>query len=188
MSLSQRLATIAAAAIVGLGLFAASAQAQNRPFGQDSDIAFAQELWRALEQANLVGPDSIWVRPYEGIEPHGAILTTIETRLTVRGHTGTVVVKTNYMGDGASVETVSNDRAKYLDAVTVMFERESGFDPDNQNWFWVKYRGNGDLDRLPNGIRMAGQLAKGAAPDGDDGGCIGCHKAAPGDNYLFIHN
>lgn len=185
----HRIRTLLVAVLVGTGVLSTGALAQNAPpFGQEADISYAQELWRALEVANLVGPNSIWVKPYEGIEPHGAILTTVETRLTVRGHEGAVVVKTNYMGEGADVETVSNGRDKYLDAVTVMFEREGGYDPDNQNWFWVKYRGDGTLDLTPTGMQMAGQLAKGAGPDGTDGGCIGCHKAAPGDDYLFVRD
>ena len=29
--------------------------------------------------------------------------------------------------------------AKYLKAVTIMFKRESGYDPKNGDWFYVKY-------------------------------------------------
>jgi len=163
--------------------------AQNQPpFGQDTDARYAGAVWQAMIEANLVGKDAIWVKPYEGIEPHGAILTTVETHLTVNGHRGTVVVKTNYMGDGADIDSVSNDRDRFLDAYTVMFQREDGYDPDNQNWFWVKYLADGSLDRNPAGMRLAGQVAKRAGPDGDDAGCIACHKAAPGEDYLFVRD
>ena len=44
------------------------------------------------------------------------------------------------MGEGMTRSKVVNDPNAYLKAITVMFKREKGYDPDNQNWFWVKYK------------------------------------------------
>ena len=41
----------------------------------------------------------------------------------------------------------------------------------------------GSLDQNPKGIPLAGRVAKGM-----DQGCIACHKAAPGGDYVFNHD
>ena len=153
------------------------------PFGGPANIAYAETLWAALTEAQLVGKDAYRSMPYEGTEPHGVILATIEGTIEVDGHSGTVIVKNNFGGEGVTKEKVANDPDKWLGAVTVMFQREAGYDPDNQNWFWAKYLANGTLDKNPKGIELAGRVAKGA-----DVGCIACHSSAPGGDYLFIHD
>ena len=101
----------------------------------------------------------------------------------MNGRTGQVIVKRNYGPEGVSVEEVLSDPVEHLAAVTVMFKREEGYDPDNQNWFWVKYLPDGSLDQNPMGVRLAGRVAKGA-----DQGCIACHSGAPGGDYEFLRD
>ncbi|MDA0342404.1 MAG: hypothetical protein O3B74_12500, partial [Proteobacteria bacterium] len=62
--------------------------AEDAFFGGDDDVAFAQKLWRELAAARLVGANALTSKPYEGAEPHGAILVTLQTNLAVDGHTG----------------------------------------------------------------------------------------------------
>lgn len=134
-----------------------SVRAANHPvFGGPADVAFAQELWQALEGAKLVGSNAIFAKPYEGQEPHGAILITLESALTVRGREGAVLVKKNYMGEGVTVESVADKPGSALDSVTVMYRREAGYDADNQNWFWAKFTANGSLVANPKGMKLAG--------------------------------
>ena len=78
--------------------------------------------------------------------------------------------------DGAA--QVLADPGTHLAAVTVMFRREDGYDPDNANWFWAKYLPDGSLDTNPAGMALAGRVAKGA-----DQGCIACHAAE--EDYLY---
>lgn len=61
-------------------------------------------VWAGLADANLRGPDEILVKPYEGAEPRGFILETIDTSLNVGGRIGRVVVKRNYGPEGVAVE------------------------------------------------------------------------------------
>ena len=68
-------------------------------------------------------------------------------------------------------------------AVTVMFQRESGYDDDNKNWYWAKYLADGSLDKNPKGMELAGRVAKGA-----DAGCIACHSGADGEDYEFLRD
>lgn len=43
--------------------------------------------------------------PYEGAEPHGVILATIEGTIQVDGRTGTVIVKNNLADKGSQRRT-----------------------------------------------------------------------------------
>ena len=165
---------------IAIALISAPALAGAAPFGESADLADAAAVWKVLTQERLVGASMINSVPYTGQHPHGAILETLDKTITVNGHTGAVIVKRNYGGEGVSKDTVSNDPQKYLKAVTVMFKREAGYDSENKDWFWAKYKADGSLDKNPKGMQLAGRVAKGAAK-----GCIACHKAAPGGDYVF---
>lgn len=153
------------------------------PFGGPDSVAYAGDLWRALEEARLVGSNAIETKAYPGQHPHGAVLQNVDGTLTVNGVTGPVIVKTNYGGDGASVESVTMNPSQYLAAVTVMFKRP-GYDPENNDWFWAKYLPDGSLDKNPKGMQLAGRVAKVDPP----AGCIACHSAAPGGDMVFTHD
>jgi hypothetical protein len=150
------------------------------PFGDAVSVAYSEALWQAMKQADLVGasarPDAV----YQGTHPHGAMLETLYDRVRVKGHEGEVIVKRNYGGPGITAGKVSADRAAWLKAVTVMFKREKGYDSEDLDWFWVKYRPDGSLFTNPKGMKLAGRVAKGM-PEG----CIACHKAAPGGDLLY---
>ncbi|MCO6442011.1 MAG: cytochrome P460 family protein [Nitrococcus mobilis] len=152
-------------------------------FGGKDSTAYAAKLWRAMQQANLVGSNRITSTPYTGQHPHGAILDTVDRPFTLDGHTGHLIVKRNYGGEGVSKQAVANDPDKWLAAITVMYRREAGYDPDNQNWFWVKYLPDGRLAQNPKGMALAGRVAKGT-----NQGCIACHQSAPGGDYVFNHD
>ncbi len=157
--------------------------ADTAPFGDAMSISEAGKLWKALESAKMVGKDAIASKPYKGVPPHGAILDTIEGKITVDGHTGTAIVKRNYGGEGVDVAAVANSPGKNLGAVTVMFKREAGYDPENKDWFYAKFKSDGSLHMNPKKMQLAGKVGKGAAQ-----GCIACHKAAPGGDYVFNHD
>lgn len=156
---------------------------EEAPFGDAASVNYANQLWAAMARARMVGADAINGTPYTGQHPHGAILDTVETTLQVGGRNGALIVKRNYGGEGVSKQKVADDPRKWLGAVTVMFERERGYDPDNQDWFWAKYLPDGSLDKNPAGKPLAGRVAKGM-----DAGCIACHRSAPGGDLVFNHD
>ncbi|MEX0903695.1 MAG: cytochrome P460 family protein [Pseudohongiellaceae bacterium] len=174
MKISIVPAFVATASIVLLGSLTVLAQA---PFGGDADREFGDQLWNALEERALVGDDALMARPYEGTEPHGSILVTLDGDVEVGGESGTVIVKRNYGGQDASIDTVSDSPGDYLMAVTVMFQRQ-GFDPQNNDWFWAKYFPDGSYDTAPNGTALVGRAA----------GCISCHSEAAGDDMVYLNN
>jgi hypothetical protein len=163
-------------------LAAVAGGAAAAPFGNADDVGFAGRLWQAMQSANLVGKDAVISTPYTGTHPHGAILDTIDARITVDGERNTVIIKRNYGGEGVSKSNVADNPDKYLKAVTVMFRR-GGYDPDNRDWFWVKYGPDGSILTNPKGMSLAGRVAKGMPQ-----GCIACHTGAPGGDMVFNHD
>jgi hypothetical protein len=148
------------------------------PFGSDSDVALADSLWAMVsdEQTGYLTWKT-WgeadVEMKEGISPHGAYLKTYVSPDAAPAADsipyGTIIVKENYMADTT------------LGPITVMWRIE-GYDPDNFDWFWAKYQPNGILDTNPQGVKLAGRVAKGA-----DQGCIACHSQAKGNDFAFTN-
>lgn len=139
-------------------------------FGGQKDVAYAKGLWQTLEATKL---NEVPATLYVGGPPHGKVREVVES--TIDGKR--VIIKRNYGGKDVSIENVSKDRDKYLKAVTVMIKKD-GYDPKHNDWFWVKYKADGSLDKAPNKMALAGK-----AP-----GCIACHASASGNDMVFIHN
>lgn len=150
---------------------------QEMPFGGKADVKFANDLWQAVK-----GYESWMTRSnfYEGHSPHGKILRNYFSIVKVDGKNYPVIIKDNFGGEGASLTSVSENSTKYLVAITLMVKRSDGYDTDNQNWFWVKYKQDGTIDKNNKGILLAGRVAKGM-----DTGCINCHAKAKGDDYYY---
>jgi len=178
---------ISAATVVSAGDVTEQSRAETQPpFGGQMNVEYAQALWDALAARDLVGENVIRTYPYEGNHPHGQALEYIETMVSVDGQDGLVMIKKNYGGEGdfdALKEGVLNDRMANLSSVTVMYQREAGYDPDHQDWYWAKFQPNGELENNPKGMSLAGRVAKGM-----NKGCIACHTAAPGGDYVFTHD
>jgi len=162
---------------------AASKAEVKPPFSGTGNVAYAKMLWAEMQKQRLVGPNAWEGTAYEGTEPHGMSLVTIDGIVTIAGHSGPLLVKRNYGGPGVSPEEVNADPGKWLKAITIMFKREKGYDPDTQNWYWAKYLPDGSLDKNPKGMQLAGRVANGGAK-----GCIACHSAAPGGDFVFKHD
>ncbi len=146
------------------------------PFGGVEDVAYAKTLWENMEKG---GFNSLPGVLQAGKTPHGAVIEILEGEIDEKK----VVVKRNYGGEGVSIEAVEADRAKFLAAVTVMAKREEGYDADNFDWFWAKYKANGDVGTNPKGMSLAGRVAKGMPT-----GCIACHQGASATEMVFAHD
>ena len=169
-------------------LLGACATLINAPAGTPADIDYAQQLWSVLAQERMAGPHAEPLKPFIGAaRPHGWVLEVDSRSIQVGGHRGFVVVKKNYRGDQLTVAAVEQNRRRYLASISVMFKREPGYDPDNQDWFWAQYRPDGRLfSKAMMGMKvaMAGRLMKGATPE-KNRGCIYCHRSAGGGDYIF---
>ncbi len=147
------------------------------PFGSPEDVKFSDQLWKALTDARLVGKQSITAMPYKG-SVHKTILITMDSTVRVGGRTGAVIVKKMYQGPEVSVQKVFDDPTKNLKIVAVMYKREKGYDPNNQDWFYTKYNPDGTPQKNKKGELMTGRATK----------CIGCHMEAPGGDYVYSYD
>ena len=146
------------------------------PFGTSEDIAFAKTMWEKLHAA---GFDALHNNLYVGGPPHGKVREVMEGIVDGK----LVIAKTNYGGKGVSIEAVKADPKKYLKAFTIMV-KVPGYDKEDQDWFWAKYKADGSLftdDK--KGMKLAGRVAKGMPV-----GCISCHQSASGSDFVFSHN
>lgn len=117
-----------------------------------------EALWTRLQRENYKSW-ALWPgkqKLYKGQEPHGALLTTYVNGLAHDGLTngsarmapGAIIVKENY-GPG-----------NRLMAITVM-QKVPGYDPQHQDWFWVKYQPEGKVETAGR-VDMCYQCHQGA--------------------------
>ena len=145
------------------------------PFGTAEDIAFAKEMWWKL---HAKGYDALHNNLYVGGPPHGKVREVMEGIIDGK----LVIAKTNYGGKDITIDKVKADPKKYLKAVTIMV-KVPGYDPDDQDWFWAKYKADGTLFANEKKMELAGRVAKGMPV-----GCISCHQSASGSDFVFSHN
>jgi len=152
------------------------------------DIIFAHQLWKVMAENNLVGKQAIPLKPFfGGAKPHGMILEIYSHQLKVGKHYGFLILKRNYNGDGVSIGSVSKNRIKYLSSITIMYQREAGYDEDNLNLFWAKYKPDGELfikELSDSKITLAGRLIKGETAESNKA-CLYCHASAGDGDYIF---
>ena len=166
---------------VALALVAACGGSEQADAGMEQSVAqvpapdtTAAALWAHMSAAGYQQNWALWPgkgRLYTGQEPHGMLLTTYLNGIAARAlnqHAGTmpvgaIVVKENYMPDST------------LAAITIMYKAPAGYNPEHNDWFWVKRLANGQLDVMPNGRPMEGKVP----------GCQQCHGAQRGNDYIF---
>jgi hypothetical protein len=149
-------------------------------YGGVRDVTFASMIWPELARYGtwLMRSDYL-----PGKSPHGDFVRVYYNTVNLNGTPYHVLLKENFGGEGAALVTVAKEPAKYLKALTVMIQREAGYDPDNRNWFWVKYNPDGTVAADEKGLVLAGRIAKGQAV-----GCIACHANARGGDYIFTND
>lgn len=149
-------------------------------FGGPKDVAFANKLWKTIDgykDWKLTTP------VYKGASPHGKWVRLYSTFVTMDDKHYPIIIKDNYVGRGVTKEAIDEKPKQWLAAVTIMLQREKGYDKDNDNWFWAKYMPDGTLAKNPMGMQLAGRVAKGMPK-----GCISCHSNAGKGDYLFSND
>ena len=136
--------------------------------------AFELQMWNYIKAARYdqwapAGDDGDF---RESDRPHGAFVKTYMNRIaagnTAKLRHGSVIIKENFSPD------------KKLAAITLM-HRSKGFNPDANDWYWIKYNPDGTTAMMdsPMGKMAIGGKAK---------GCIECHSGADGDDYAFFND
>ena len=140
----------------------------NLTFAQ-TDKQIADELFTQLKQQSfMVAPQNL----YLGGPPHGPVRAVVEGKINNQR----TIVKFNYGGKAITPEKVTANPKKWLKAITVM-HKIPGYDEKHADWFWAKYKPNGELFIKNNQVRV-----------GRDKGCIACHQSASGNDLTFKHN
>jgi len=153
---------------------------EKMAFGGKEDVEFANKLWKAMEGYDM------WLMKsdvMQGKLPHGAFVRLYYNVVNIDGKPYHVVAKDNFGGENATLEKVAKAPKECLAAVTIMVQREAGYDADNNDWFWVKYKADGSIDKNPKDMALAGRVAKGM-----ETGCIACHMDAKDGDYLFSND
>jgi len=174
------LPTIAASAVLLLlatlgGNVVGQDAAKKQDAGKKQDKQkkeFAQQLWSYLKKVEYRENYSPWPGTedafYEGQAPHGAKLKMYVNRHVANNPADppykSVIIKENYTPE------------EKLAAITIMYRVED-YDPDNNDWYWVKYQPDGKVAMM-NDMKLAGKVK----------GCINCHSTAKGDDYIFTND
>ena len=157
------------------GLIAAESGSE---FGSAIDDAYAARLWAYMVDNQLVGEERIRRFPFVGSRPHGSIQEVIAAEAEIDGHTGRLIVKHNY---GANEELspksvyATSQNENYV-ALTIMFQREEGYDQSNNDWFWAEYSPDGSI------LVYQGAHLSGRAPL-----CLGCHTPLGGNDREILN-
>jgi len=142
------------------------------PFGSAEDIKLAQELWKEIADYRkwdrFPGKEGDAQGFVSSAAPHGMFARIFVNQKNALREDGSIIIKENY---GEKDET-------RLMALTVM-KKIKGFNPDESDWFWVKYTAQGDIDKNEMGLSMAGKIGKGMSS-----GCIPCHSQAKDRDYI----
>ena len=154
---------------------------QKLGYGFSSDVNLAKKLWRSMRKNRLVGEKRINVHAFEGKEPHGAIQQSYAVDIVVNKRRARVIVKANHIGKDITEQDVYDEPNRYLKDYTVMFRHKTGYDPENNDWFWVKYSPDGTIDKGPTGVAIAGRVGKKTKI-----GCIGCHRVFGGEDLEVL--
>lgn len=157
------------------GLIAATSGESS---GRAIDDAYAARLWAYMADHQLVGEERTRSFPFVGSRPHGSIQEVITTEAEIDGHVGRLIVKHNYGAQEKltpkSVYT-ARENENYV-ALTIMFQREEGYDLANNDWFWAEYNPDGSI------LVYEGAHLSGRAPL-----CLGCHTPLGGKDREILN-
>lgn len=160
--------------VLGFG----QAVADDLPFGGAADVQRAERLWPLLEERRLVGANAINTPLIEAREPVGRLIEVLGGSVSVDGTSRAAFVKRLYQD--VPEDVIDADPLAALEHVVVMVQAEAGYNPAADDWFFVRYGPDGAVLAAPDGRAEAGRLHAGS-----DTGCMACHRAAPGDDFLF---
>lgn len=130
----------------------------------------ADDVWRYMQAQNYREQWALWPgkgRLYKGGDPHGMLLTTYLNPAAMEALSngaqrmphGAIIVKENYMADST------------LAATTVMYKAPAGYNPDANDWYWIKRNADGTVD-------AAGRAAM----------CQSCHGGRADNDYVLTGN
>jgi hypothetical protein len=138
--------------------------------------SFEAKFWDFLQSVQYQnwapGPNQ-GPEPYRGRSPHGSYLKMYVNRPAAANPKdpphGSIVV----------LENLGKDKKRLL-SLTVMY-RVKDFDPEHNDWYWIKYNADGTVGRTApdaGGKPIVGRVT----------GCIECHAKSKGGDFYFAND
>ena len=174
MNFKKVVGSVVCIAVLLMSLTGVSDEGAGRP----QDDAYAAKVWAYMMDHNLLGEGRMRSYPFEGSRPHGSIQEVLTTEASIDGHEGRLIVKHNYGAEeGLTVKQVyaATQEQNYV-ALTIMFQREKGYDSANSDWFWAEYNPDGSV------LNYQGAQLSGRAPL-----CLGCHTPLGGEDREILN-
>lgn len=136
----------------------------------------ATEIWNKMKSDNYQESWKMWPDKeafYNGIDPHGTLLNTYVNEVAY----DSIVNEKESMPFDAVIVTENYMFDKSLEYITVM-KKIKGFNPENNDWFWIKFKPNGAImteEKYGKTISLAGKVDN----------CISCHKNQFLNDYIY---
>ena len=146
--------------------------------GKAVDNAYAAKVWQYMIKNKLVGDGRIRSYPFVGSRPHGSIQEIIATEAKIDGNEGKLIVKHNYGAEEKLTphKVYSDNQAKNYVALTIMYQREKGYDEANNDWFWAEYTADGNIINY-QGVDLSGRSEM----------CLACHTPLGGNDREILN-
>ena len=119
-----------------------------------------------LDEVNYQESWDLWPglgEKYQGGEPHGMLLTTYVNAAALEA----VNSNASAMPNGAGIVKENFTPAGVLAATTVMY-KQSGYNPEHNDWFWLKVLADGTIEK-----------------QGMVEGCQNCHGDVKDNDYVW---
>lgn len=153
-----------------------SKKMMSPPFGGQEDQSTAKSIWKDSSNYRSWNSFKNLEGYQDGQSPHGKFVRYYINKVAEGDSNnfpdGSVIVKENYM---------AKEESK-LAAITIM-KKIKNYDPENKDWFWVKFSPSGMIAKNPKGMALAGRVAKGM-----EQGCIACHQYADRDDFVYAND
>lgn len=146
--------------------------------GTAKDDAYAAKVWSYMATNGLIGEGRVRSFPFVGSRPHGSIQEFIATQAVIDGQRGRLLIKHNYGAEEALTpkSVYAGGPDINYEPLAIMFQREEGYDPENNDWFWAEYNPDGTV------FNYQGANLSGRAPL-----CISCHMSLGGEDREILN-
>jgi len=143
----------------------------DKAAGTPEDDAYAAKVWAYMHENGLIGDGRVRSFPFVGSRPHGSIQELIVTEAVIDGQRGRLLIKHNFGAEESLTPKIvyAAGPDEHMEPLAIMFQREKGYDEDNNNWFWAEYNADGSVF-VYQGENLSGRASL----------CIGCHTALGG--------
>ena len=175
---STRLMWVSTVALIAASVTSLTAPPQHGPndFSMNQALTpdtLADSIWSFLDNAKYQRQWSIWPDQHPldpGREPHGMLQSTYVNEIVDSALASGAAI----MPAGAIIVKESHEPDSLLSSVLVMY-KITGYDPDNNDWFYAAFQSNGRLLNDPDGEPIIGRVEL----------CSDCHAERRDRDYLY---